>query len=82
MAYEKFGGFSFLTHLQGIFPREALITVVAWERLPREMDPLMALQVVIPVEALRALIALERSFNGGWLSCLRLLTAVYALVVC
>jgi hypothetical protein len=36
----------------------------------------MPLQVVIPVEALRALIALEWSFNDGWLSCLRLLTAV------
>jgi len=40
------------------------------------MDPLMPLQVVIPVETLRALIALEWSFNGGWLYCLRLLIAV------
>ena len=53
------------THLQEIFTREALATVVAWEILHRGMDHLMPPQVAIPVEAFRALIALEWSFNGG-----------------
>jgi hypothetical protein len=30
-------------HLQCVFPREALVTVVAWERLHGEMDPFMPL---------------------------------------
>lgn len=47
-------------HLQRILPREALLAVPARERLHRQMDPLMSLQIMIPVEALRTLIALER----------------------
>lgn len=35
-----------------------------WKRLHRQMNALMSLQVVIPVEALRALIALERPVVG------------------
>jgi hypothetical protein len=50
-----------LTYLERVFPREALVAVPAWEGLDREMYPLMPLQVVIPVEALRALVASKRS---------------------
>jgi hypothetical protein len=34
----------------------------AWKWLHRQMDSLVALQVMIPIERLWALIALERSF--------------------
>ncbi len=47
-------------HLQSVLAREALVAVAARERLHRQMYPLVPLQVVIPVEALRALVALER----------------------
>lgn len=49
------------THLQSVLPGEALLAKCARERLHREVNPLMPLQVVIPVEALRALVALERA---------------------
>lgn len=42
-----------------ILARKALITVTARERLYREVDSLVPLQVVIPVEALGTLVALE-----------------------
>ena len=48
------------TNLEGIFSGETLITVVAREGLDSKMDSLVALQVVVPVEALRALVAFER----------------------
>lgn len=47
------------TNLQCIFPAEALVAVVAREGLDRQMDPLVALQVVVAIERLRALVALE-----------------------
>ena len=47
------------TDLEGIFSRETLITMGAGERLHSQMDPLVSFQVVIPVEALGALITLE-----------------------
>jgi hypothetical protein len=68
-------------HLQCVFPREALVTMVAWERLHGEMDPLMPLQVVVPIEALRTLVAFKRSFDVGRLWCLWWLTAIQALWV-
>lgn len=58
-------------YLQCVFPREALVTVVAWERLDGEMDSLMPFQVVVPVEALRTLVALEWSFEVRGRRCLR-----------
>lgn len=47
------------TNLQGILAREALLAVAARERFDRQVDPLVPLQVVVSVEALRALVALE-----------------------
>lgn len=52
------------THLQCVLPREALLAMIARERLDRQMDPLMPLQIVVAVEALRALVALERTIVG------------------
>jgi hypothetical protein len=49
------------THLQGIFTREALVAVRARERLHGKMYPFMSLQIVIPIETLRAFVALEWS---------------------
>lgn len=49
------------THLQCVFTAEAFVAVVARERLDRQMDPLVALQIVIAVERLGALVALEGS---------------------
>lgn len=49
-----------VTHLEGIFSGEALVAERAGERLHGQVDALMPLQVVVPVEGLRALIALER----------------------
>jgi hypothetical protein len=48
--------------LQSILAREAFTAESAGERLHREMYPLMPLEVVIPAERLRALVALERAF--------------------
>jgi hypothetical protein len=47
--------------LERVFPRETLVAVGAREGLHGEMDSLMPLQVMVPVEALRALVALERT---------------------
>lgn len=55
-----------LTYLQRIFPTEALIAVQTRERLHSQMDPLMPLEIVIPVEALRALIAFEGAVVCLW----------------
>lgn len=41
--------------------------MIAGERLDGQMYPLMPLQVVVAVEALWALVALERSVICGWL---------------
>lgn len=49
------------TNLQSVLAREALLAVAARERLHRQVDALVALQVVVPVEALGALVALERT---------------------
>ena len=45
--------------LQGVFSREALVTVGAWKRLDCQVDPLVSFQVVVPIEALGTLVALE-----------------------
>jgi len=52
------------------------------ERLDRKMDPLMALQIVIAIEALWALITFERPISGCRLHLLRWLTAVHCLCIC
>lgn len=49
------------TNLQRVLARETLIAVPARERLDRQMDPLMPLEVMVAVEALRTLIAAERA---------------------
>jgi hypothetical protein len=49
----------FLSYLQGVFSREALVTMGAWKRLDCQVDSLVSFQVVVPIEALGALIALE-----------------------
>ena len=54
-------------YLERILPREALLTMTAREGLDRQVNPLMPLQVVIAVEALRTLIALERPVVLLWL---------------
>ena len=50
-------------YLERIFPAEALVAVATRERLDRQVDPLVPLQIVVSVEALRALIAFERPVN-------------------
>jgi hypothetical protein len=62
-----------MTYLERILPREALIAVVAGERLDSQMYPLVSLQVVVPVETLGALVAFEWSIvcSGllmGWVA--------------
>lgn len=47
------------TYLQCILAREALVAVVARERLDSKMDPLVSLQIMISVETLWALVAFE-----------------------
>lgn len=55
--------------------------MMAGERLHRQMDPFMSLQVVVPVETLRALVALEGSVvrrtrwvaRVGWMAPVHLL---------
>ncbi len=49
------------SYFQGIFPTEALVAVVAGKWLHGQMDPLVPLEVVIPVEGLGARVALERA---------------------
>jgi hypothetical protein len=53
------------TYLERVLAREALIAVIAGKRLDSKMDPLMPLQIVVSVEALRTLIALERPVIGS-----------------
>lgn len=55
------------THLECIFPRKALLAPPAREWFNRKMYPLVPLQIVIPIEALRTLITLERSLVVCWL---------------
>lgn len=45
--------------LESVLAGEAFVAVAAGERLDGKMDALVALEIVIPVEALRALIASE-----------------------
>lgn len=45
--------------LQGVFSREALITMGARKRLDCQVDSLVSFQVVVSIEALGTLIALE-----------------------
>lgn len=47
------------TNLQCIFPRKALLAMAAGEWLHCQMDTLVSLQVVVSVEGLWALVALE-----------------------
>jgi len=47
--------------LQCIFSGEALFTVSAGERFHCQMDSLMALQIVVAIEGLGALVAFEGS---------------------
>jgi len=54
------------TYLERVLSREALVAVSAWERLDGQMDSLVSFQVVVAVEALWALIALEGSVVGCW----------------
>ena len=49
------------SYLQCILAREAFIAMMAGERLHGQMDPFMSFQVVVPVETLRTLVALEGS---------------------
>lgn len=48
------------THLERVFPRKALVAVIARERFDGKMDPLVSLQIMISIEALRTLITFER----------------------
>lgn len=50
-----------VTYLERVLAREALVAMAAWERLDSKMYPLVPLQVVISVEALRTLVAPKRS---------------------
>lgn len=50
--------------LEGILAGETLIAVGARERLHRQMNSLVSLQIVISIEALRALVALKRSIGS------------------
>ena len=59
------------TYLQRVLPREALIAMLAGKRLDGQMNALMALEIVIPVEALGALIAFEGAVVGGGLLVVR-----------
>jgi len=49
-------------YLQGILSRETLVTTGTRERLHSQMNPLVTLQIVVPIETLRTLITLEWSF--------------------
>lgn len=58
--------------LECIFSGEALVAVGAGKGLDGQMDPLVALEIVVAVEALGALITLERPIVG----CLLLLVGM------
>jgi len=47
--------------LESVLAGEALVAVVAWERLHSQVNALVSFQIVIAVEALRALVAFEWS---------------------
>lgn len=51
--------------LQCIFAGEALVAMSAWKRFHRQMDSLVSLQVMIAIETLGTLIALERTIWDG-----------------
>lgn len=66
------------TNLQRILPRESLFTKGTRKRLDSQMNLLVSFQVVVPVEALGTLVALE----GPVLVCLRLVrVAIHVQVV-
>ncbi len=67
------------THLQGILPAETLVAEAAGEGLHGQVDALVALEVVVPVEGLGALVALEGPLLLRLL--LRALAVPVALVV-
>jgi hypothetical protein len=56
-----------VTYLERIFPGETLVTVVTRERLDGQMYSFMPLQIVVSIEALWALVTLERSVVRSWL---------------
>jgi len=60
------------TYLECVFSREALVTMCAGEGLNCQMNSLMTLEIMIPVEALWALVALERSVVRSLLLVLRM----------
>ena len=71
------------TYFERILARETLVAVIAREGLYSKVNPLMSLQVMVSVEALRALVAFERPIMRWWL--LRRicsLLAIHALWVC
>jgi len=47
--------------LQSVLSAEALLAIAAWERLDGKVDPLVSLQIVVSVETLGTLVALEGS---------------------
>ena len=49
------------THLQGILARKALVTMGARKRLDGQMDALVPLEIMVPIETLRTLITPKRS---------------------
>ena len=63
-------------YLERIFPRKALLAVPTGERLDSKVYPLMPLQIVISIEALRALVTLEWAF----IMWLLLLVAIQLLI--
>jgi len=56
----------FSTYLERVLSREALVTVAAREWLDGQVDSLVSLQIMVAIETLWALIALERSVVGCW----------------
>lgn len=55
------------TNLEGILATEALVAVATGKRFDSEMNPLVSLEIVIAIEGLLALIALEGSVIHGLL---------------
>ena len=55
------------TYLECILSREALVALCTGKRLDRQVDPLVALEIMVTIEALRALIAFEWSVVRGLL---------------
>lgn len=62
-----------LAYLERIFAGEALVAMAAREWLDGQVNSLVTLQIVIPVEALWALIATERSVVW-WVGLLRMMS--------